>query len=171
MTQGTHYEEAFAAALSRHGIAYTSLNQQEKALKAGVLLKSFDYIIYPQEGRRLLVDVKGRKISRRAYEHQRLEQTWATRDDIASLEQWEALFGSDYAAILVFAYWLTGQEEPLLPFHEEVEHFQGRDYSFWLIGLRDYQREMRPRSRRWGTVYVPLRRFVQLAKPMKGYCW
>jgi hypothetical protein len=169
--QGTHYERAFESLLCRRKVTYVALNQHEKALMGGAHLKSFDYIVHPREGRRLLVDVKGRKISRHSYERGRLEQTWATHDDVESLEQWETLFGQDYAAVLVFAYWLDDKDQLSLPLDQDVEHYQGRDYAFWVIGLRDYQREMRHRSSRWGTVSVPSRRFIHLAKPLADYPW
>lgn len=145
-------------------------------------IKSFDLVLYPgtPEGENLLVEVKGRRIpprtlsptARHSSPHRpqgrpksRLE-SWATEDDIRSLQVWEALFGQGFAATLVFVYWC--EEEPPAPLFEEIFEFQGRWYSIRAIRVRDYARRMRPRSLRWRTVHLAQADFDQLSGPLCG---
>ena len=59
---------------------------------AGPALKSFDFVVYGQSGN-LLIDIKGRQATvGRSGGLGRLE-SWVTEDDVASLRQWEQLFG------------------------------------------------------------------------------
>lgn len=156
-------------------------------------IKSFDLVIYPAIADRtsaastdnLLVEVKGRRIAPRALRRLRDEQphlpmtsaatstrgrpksrldSWATEDDIRSLQIWETLFGPGFAAVLVFVYWC--EEQPPEPLFEEIFEYHGRWYAVRAIRVRDYAARMRPRSLRWRTVHLSQMDFDQLSGPL-----
>ena len=159
MAGGTHYERAFEGVLRERGIRYAAVDQSQKALLRGERVKSFDFVLYPQRGRGILVDVKGRKLSRKALARGRFEQTWVTAADVEGLGRWEEVFGDGYLAALVFAYWVV----------DEPEQDGERDYVFVVAELSGYQRLMRQRSRSWQTVHVPVRAFAGLARPLEAF--
>ena len=139
---GTHYENAFESYLQARSMRYVRLDQVRKAVFSGSGIKSFDFIVYPEGGNRhLLVDVKGRKMPFEAYQKGVGTESWVTVDDVEGLKGWEEVFGEDYQAVFVFAYWLVrggdGQEagEPGLGWFEDLFSFAGRDYVFWVVGL------------------------------------
>lgn len=159
------------------------------AAAAAATLKSFDFVVYGSGGN-LLVEVKGRKVARRrrvsagtgASDEQRGRagapggqlrgpgrtrlETWVTRDDVESLRVWEGLFGEGFTAVFAFVYWCE-ELPPGALFEEYVEH-EGRSYAIRCIGRADYERCMRPRSPRWGTVHLTPDSFDRLSRPLAG---
>ncbi|MCU0688246.1 MAG: HYExAFE family protein [Phycisphaerales bacterium] len=169
------------------------------------VLKSFDFVIYaggraegtargagacaaPSSGGasgsggavNLLVDVKGRKITRRTLARRtpagalmappprtRLEN-WATLDDIASLRTWEGLFGPGFASALVFVYWC--EEQPPDALFHEVFDFEGRWYAMRSVLIGHYAALMRTRSPRWRTVDLRAADFDRISQPL-GPAW
>lgn len=128
-------------------------------------LKSFDFVVYAT-GRNLLVDVKGRMFgspgSKNPQSSRRLE-SWVTMDDVESLLQWQALFGSDFQAVFVFAYCLRQQPPDAL--FEELFTFGERWYALREVTLADYQAAMVTRSTKWQTVHVPAEAFDRISRP------
>lgn len=163
MNQGRHYERAFENYLHYHRIGYVSLDQAQQAAFAGVKIKSFDFLVYPPTGPRLIVDVKGRKCSIKRFRAGRFGETWITADDLQGLQAWLRVFGPGYRGLLVFAYWLFDADVPEPA--EHLHHHEMRDYLFIAIDLTDYQRHARPRSPGWKTVYLPVADFTRLAVP------
>jgi len=146
------------------GWPYVVVDEAKKAVFANVSIKSFDFLVYSDVGANLLVDVKGRKFpdsagpaggSSRAWEN------WVTREDVESLREWEEIFGKDFLAIFVFAYWLQGPPQRA-PF-EDVHFFRKRHYAFRAIPLRDYAAAGRPRSAKWQTLSMPAAAFRKTA--------
>ena len=167
-----HYEQAFEAYLRDRRIPYVSVNEARKALlpetprlSGDDRLKSFDFVIYG-EGSNLLVEIKGRKIARKAGGHATRSslQNWVTEEDVRSLSTWEGLFGDGFEAALVFVYWCD-DEPPSGLFQEVIEHRE-RWYAVRAITVTDYRRRMRVRSRRWGTVSIPAEAFERLSQPL-----
>jgi hypothetical protein len=155
-----HYEAAFEDYLRSRGLPYVAVDETKKAIFADASVKSFDFLVYSSVGANLLVDVKGRKFpdsgkgsrgSSRAWEN------WITRQDVEGLGQWEQVFGRDFRAVLVFAYWLQGPVQRA-PF-EDVHIFGERNYGFVGIGLDRYVAGARPRSAKWETITMPTREF------------
>ncbi len=105
--RGAHYERAFESCLQQRQIPYVAVDQAKKAVFAGAKIKSFDFILYPRQGPKILADVKGRKVASRSFLRGRGAETWTSRDDVAGLQAWEQVFGSEYLAAFIFAYWLT----------------------------------------------------------------
>lgn len=175
---GTHYEHAFECYLQTQNIPYIAVDQSQKAVFAGAKLKSFDFILYPSRRPRILVDVKGRKVSSRSFFRGGGIESWTTRDDVTGLQAWEEIFGNEYLAAFVFAYWLT--EPPPKPYpnsarsapvslqpglFDDIFHYQERKYAFWGVELSGYRLRMKQRSPKWNTVYVPRKSFRQTARP------
>lgn len=144
-------------------------------------LKSFDFVLYGQ-GLNLLVEVKGRRIARprrrtgaRTIPGPSLEikppprarlDSWVTYDDIESLTRWQALFGPEFEAALVFVYWCD--EQPPDALFEEIYEHRGRWYAIRAVTLGAYARVMKIRSPRWRTVHVPSAIFERISQPLAG---
>jgi hypothetical protein len=161
--RSVHYEAAFEGYLREKKIPYVAVDEAKKALFAGTKLKSFDFVVYSQNGPNLLVDVKGRQAktnsTRRGFE------SWTTERDIDDLIQWQQVFGEGFQAVLAFIYWI---EPPMLP---EPGMFEFRDRWYLLMGidLSEYRNHMRRRSAKWETVCLSADDFRQLARPLETW--
>ena len=163
--RNTHYERAFEDLLQQRGIPYVAVDQAQKAVFSGASIKSFDFIVYPNRGPKILADVKGRKCPWRQFQRGRWGETWITKDDLDGLHRWEEVFGPDYLAAFVFAYWLFDGDLPAQT-NGAVHRFAQRDYAFVVAELTAYHLRSRCRSPRWHTVYVPAAKFGDLAQPL-----
>ncbi|MGE3107196.1 MAG: HYExAFE family protein [Phycisphaerales bacterium] len=138
-------------------------------------LKSFDFVIYGQDGN-LLIDIKGRRVSARGRMDEsgrggarvsgqgrsRLE-CWVTEDDIRSLSHWQGLFGDGFQAAFVFVYWCL--EQPPDALFQEIFEYRGRWYALRAVTIEAYQQAMKPRSQRWRTVDLPTAAFERVSQP------
>jgi hypothetical protein len=158
-----HYEAAFEDYLRQKGLPYIAVDEAKKALFAGAKLKSFDFVVYRPQGKNLLVDVKGRKLS----ETTASLQNWTTREDIDDLRQWQDIFGEGFTAMFLFMYHWPGTPEtaPL----KDMLMFQEKWYGMLAISVPDYREFMKPRSEAWGTVHLPMKEFRRLAKPFEEW--
>jgi hypothetical protein len=168
-----HYEQAFEHYLRANRVPYIAVDEAKKALlppgEVHRSLKSFDFVVYRETGN-LLIDVKGRMygspssagVSRSALTRRRFE-SWVTEDDVASLERWQELFGTEFRSAFVFLYCLRQQPPDAL--FEEVFSFNDRWYALREVDLADYCSVMVPRSSRWATVHVPAADFERISQP------
>lgn len=166
-----HYDAAFEDYLRAKGWPYVAVDEAKKAIFAGVSIKSFDFVVYSSSGPNLLVDVKGRKFpdgirgakrgASRAWEN------WITRQDVEGLSEWEKVFGTDFTAALVFAYWLQGPPQRS-PFGD-VHLFRRRHYAFMVVRLVDYVAAARPRSEKWQTIAMPVAEFVKRSADVASF--
>jgi hypothetical protein len=161
--RSVHYEAAFEGYLRDRGVPYVSVDEAKKALFEHSKLKSFDFVVYSKAGPNLLVDIKGRQCSTNSA--RRSLQTWATREDVDDLAQWEQVFGDGFRALFGFVYWI---DPPLAP---EAGMFLFRDRWYWMFGidLSEYRQRMRNRSEKWKTVSLPAQDFRELARPIEGW--
>jgi hypothetical protein len=161
-----HYEAAFESYLQAKGWPYVLVDEAKKAVFANVSIKSFDFLVYSSARQNLLVDIKGRKFPDAgrglAAQSSRAWENWVTREDVESLREWENIFGEDFRAVLVFAYWLQGQPERS-PF-EDVHFFRQRYYAFAAVGVTEYAAAIRPRSAKWQTVAMAPGAFSRMAR-------
>jgi len=182
-----HYEVAFEDYLRSRRIPYVAVDEAKKALLPGGshlalsstgTVKSFDFVLYG-ESTNLLVEIKGRRIPRRARTGSRKRisdgllfhrpparsnlQNWVTRDDVESLRTWERLFGPAFEAVFVFVYWCDDQPPDAL--FQEVFENREKWYALRSVPVGDYARAMRTRSERWRTVHVPTGTFEQISRP------
>jgi hypothetical protein len=160
-----HYEAAFEDYLRSKGLPYVAVDEAKKAIFAGASIKSFDFLVYSTCGPNLLVDVKGRKFpdsaAGRSRGASRAWENWVTRQDVEGLAEWEKVFGPDFQAVLVFAYWLQGPPQRS-PF-EDVHVYKQRHYAFVGVTLADYVTAARPRSAKWQTIAMPSGLFARRA--------
>ena len=161
--RNVHYEAAFEAFLRHRGIPYVAVDEAKKALFSTAKLKSFDFVVYSKNSHKLLVDVKGRRLSNRGT--RRGFETWAEEQDVTDLAQWEQVFGDGFRAILTFVYWI---DPPLSP---EPGMFEFRDRWYLMLGidLAEYRNHMRRRSVKWETVALPAEDFRSLARPLESW--
>jgi len=169
--RNVHYEAAFEDYLRVKGWPYVAVDEAKKAVFAGALVKSFDFLVYSASGANLLVDVKGRKFPGAASKAKpgpsRAWENWVTREDVEGLRKWARIFGDDFTPVFVFAYWLQGTPRKT-PF-EDVHLFRRRHYAFMAASLSDYAAAAKDRSAKWGTITVPKARFVRMAKDIAAF--
>lgn len=166
-----HYEAAFEDYLRARGCPYVAVDETKKAIFGAATIKSFDFLVYSESGPNLLVDVKGRKfpdgIAGKKRGASRAWENWITDQDADGLTQWEKIFGGDFKAVLVFAYWLQGPPQRA-PF-QDVHLFRGKHYAFVGIPLADYLSASRRRSEKWGTINVPSAEFARSARDIASF--
>ena len=165
--RNVHYEAAFEDYLRCREWPYVAVDEAKKSSFAGAGLKNFDFLVYSTAGANLLVDVKGRKfpdtsVPGRRGGGVRAWENWVTRDDIEGLARWEQVFGVEFAAVLVFAYWLQGPPGRS-PFGD-VHFYRKRHYAFLAVTLADYGAAAVARSAKWRTLTMPTRKFRAAAR-------
>lgn len=157
-----HYERAFENWLIDHQIPYVHCEEHHRLGPVDPSVKNFDFLLRPDSGRKILVEVKGRTFGGATLAGMAGLECWVTRDDIKSLQTWSKAMGADHEAILVFAYRVI-QADVDFDGHEALTVGPDR-YVFFCLRLEDYARRMRDRSRKWRTVTLAaadFRRFVQ----------
>jgi hypothetical protein len=160
-----HYESAFEDYLRSQKIPYVAVDEKRRALAQEASIKSLDFIVYSAEGPNLLIDVKGRTEIFDIPNRSRRWESWATREDIDGLHQWQELFGEGFSSCLVFAYQLP--PDSISNNLEKVFEFKDNLYAFYLVHVNDYRDKMKPRSDSWQTVFLHQQDFQQLRKPVE----
>ncbi len=176
-----HYERAFTAMLTDHGVPYVAVDEARRAVLPGEqaplatieagerrTLKAFDYVLYGTPN--LLVELKGRRLPAGST---RLEN-WVTDDDVDSLRRWRAMFGEGYTACFVFVYECGGMPLPFAqqppgphgPSMEDAWTFRDRWYALRAIDVEAYAAHMRVRSARWRTVCLARADFERVSGPL-----
>ena len=173
MQRSVHYESAFEDYLRSKGWPYVAVDESRKAILGKAAVKSFDFLVYSSAGPNLLCDVKGRKFlaagggggpgmpKGRAWEN------WITRQDVEGLREWQKVFGADFVAVLVFAYWLQGPPQRA-PF-SDVHLYGQNHYAFVCVELENYVASAHPRSAKWETITVPGGRFGKMVKDVGSF--
>lgn len=162
--RGNHYDVAFEAFLRDRRTPYVAVDEHRRALLEHASLKSMDFIVYSQRTPNLLVDVKGRKFPSGGTDAGHKWENWATAEDLPALLQWQTVFGRDFRAVLVFAYYIV--DERARDEFESLFDFRSRTYAFYGVWADDYQSAMQTRSASWQTVSVPSRAFRELRSPI-----
>jgi len=166
-----HYEAAFEDYLRARGWPYVAVDEAKKAIFGAAAVKSFDFLVYSQSGPNLLADVKGRKfpdaVPGRKRGASRAWENWITKQDADGLAEWEKVFGGNFEAVLVFAYWLQGppQRSPFA----DVHVFQQKHYAFAAVRLAEYLAAARPRSAKWQTLAVPAEQFAKMSRDIASF--
>ena len=166
MKDHVHYEAAFEDYLRSQQIPYVAVDEAKKAVFRDARLKSFDFIVYSSSQTNWLADIKGRRwIPRRAGRKPAWEN-WITQADLEGLRQWEEVFGTGFAGLLVFAYLLEPHAQP----PPEVLHvYRDQRYVFAGVPLEAYALHARLRSPKWETVNMPTREFARHVRPMRDW--
>jgi hypothetical protein len=165
MDRSNHYESAFEGYLQAQRLCYVAVDETRRAWLGQSRVKNLDFIVYGGSGARLLVDVKGRRYpTGPPGKRRRVWECWSTRDDVEGLLRWEALFGSGFRGVLVFAYHIL-PEIAILDDVPDLWEWHGRRYLLRAVAADAYCQAMRSRSPRWGTVSLPGAIFRELARP------
>lgn len=169
MDRSNHYESAFEAYLQRHRLCYVAVDETRRPILGASPVKSLDFIVFGEGGSRLVVDVKGRRFpAGRAGKQRRVWECWSTREDIDGLRRWVDLWGAGYQGLLVFSYHILPCVE-LSADTEDVWTWRGRRYLLRAMEINEYQRFMRVRSPKWGTVTLPREAYRSLVRPLSHY--
>ncbi|MFO0845579.1 MAG: HYExAFE family protein [Gemmataceae bacterium] len=169
MDRTNHYELAFESYLQARRLAYVAVDETRRALLDDVPVKSLDFLVFGRDGSRLVIDVKGRRFpGGPADQPRRVWECWSVRDDVDGLDRWAMLAGADYRGLLVFAYLLHPSVE-LAPTTPDLHVYRGRRYLFRAVDIVEYRDRMRERSRRWGTVDLPISEFRAIVRPFDDF--
>jgi len=165
-----NYEQAFENWLADNKVQHVAVDQHRRRIFARSKIKSFDFIVYPQNRSLVITDVKGRKFKGASLSGLRGIQCWVTMEDIRGLLHWQEIFssqGSGCEPVFVFAY--EFEKIDVETDGVEVYDFGGRKYVFYAISLEDYREFMKLRSPKWQTVTLPVAKFRQLAVEAKDF--
>ena len=106
MKEGTpnHYEKAFAGWLIENQVEFVSTADQHKPVFENSQLKSFDFLLCPRDGRKIIAEVKGRHFKGTTLANLSRLECWVTTGDVDGLAAWQKTLGPDYEACFIFAY-------------------------------------------------------------------
>jgi hypothetical protein len=169
MDRSNPYEAAFEGYLKAQGLCYIAVDETRRAYLGETPVKNLDFIVLGATGARLLIDVKGRQFPGGPDHKPRyVWENWSTRDDIDGLGNWLRLFGPEYLALFVFMYEI--RPTVMLP-DDTPDVWQFRDATYLLraIQLADYQKHLKVRSPKWGTVGLAGADFRRLVRPFHYY--
>jgi hypothetical protein len=168
MDRSNHYEAAFEGYLQWHRLCYIGVDENRRSFLGERRIKSLDFLVATEHGTKWLIDVKGRRYpAGRKERPRRIWECWSTQEDVVSMQQWAERFGDGSRALFVFMYHLM-PFAPAVAVEEELWTWHGRRYLLRAVLVDDYQRWMRPRSPKWGTVMLPSAVFRQLARPFSA---
>ena len=159
-----HYEKAFENWLIDNHIEYVHAGDQHKPVFEHSELKSFDFLLCPSSGKKIIAEVKGRHFKGVTLQGLARLECWVTTDDVDGLAAWQKTLGGDYEATFVFAY--RAQNVDVDFDGREVFDFNDDRYLFLAVRLADYIRYMKQRSPKWKTVNLPAEKFRLCAKPV-----
>ena len=169
MDRSNHYEVAFEAYLRQKGVGFLAVDEAKRSLLGGDSIKSLDFVVVGPETAKLVVDVKGRKFPGGPAEKPRkVWQNWSTRDDVDGLSRWASIFGPEFRGVLAFIYHILPIVE-LPPGTPDLFTFRDRNYLMRGIEVEDYQRLMKPRSEKWGTVALSVECFRSCVQPFSAF--
>jgi hypothetical protein len=169
MDRGNHYETAFEAYLRDRRLGYVAVDESRRSSLADEPVKSIDFIVYGSGGSKLLVDIKGRKFPGKSKgKLRRIWQNWVEEDDVEGLERWQASFGPEYRALLVFAYYILPEVE-MRRGTADVWVWRGRRYLMRAVPVIDYRQHMRVRSPKWRTVHLPMAVYRDVVRPLRVF--
>lgn len=162
-----HYERAFQNWLIDHRIKHTALNNQNAIEFGHKGIKSFDFLLELENGKKILAEVKGRRFKGISFEKLSSLECWVTAGDIDGLTQWSEILGSDFKALFVFTYKIENIDVDFDG--KEVFEFDSNRYIFFCISLEDYRKFMKQRSPKWQTVTLPADKFREYAVSLADF--
>lgn len=162
-----HYEWAFENWLIDHRIPYVHSEEHHRPGPVEGSVKNFDFLLQPESGRKIIVEVKGRTFSGTTLAGLSGLECWVTRDDVKSLRTWQRALGIDHEAVFVFAYRIM-QADVDFDGHQTLVLGPDR-YVFFCIAVEDYARRMRLRSPKWGTMSLTTEDFRRHARGLEAF--
>ncbi len=156
-----HYEQAFENWLKDSRIQYVAADEHERATVSRRKVKTPDFLLYPNDGRTIIAEVKGRKFQGKSLEKLAGFECWVTREDVDGLGRWQEVLGAGHEAVFVFAYRIENVDVDFDG--RDVFEFGAGRYLFFCIRLDDYRLYMKRRSPKWQTVTLPAEEFRRCA--------
>ncbi len=156
-----HYERAFENWLLDNRIPYERSDDSKRAHFGCSDIKSFDFLVEPSAGRRIIAEVKGRTFKGICPAKMAGFESWVTREDVESLGRWREILGQGHQAVFVFAYRIENIDVDFDGM--DVLDFDDSRYLFFCVKLEDYRRFMQRRSPKWQTVTLPAEKFRETA--------
>ncbi len=165
MDRTNPYEAAFEGYLKANGLCFVGVDESRRAMLGDTPVKNLDFVVLGEKGAKLLVDVKGRQFPGGKPDQPKYTwESWSTQEDITGLTQWTSLFGPGYTALFVFMYRL-GPGVAIDPSTPDLWRFREETYLLRGVALDEYQANMKIRSPKWGTVYLPSAVFQRIVRP------
>ena len=159
-----HYERAFESWLIDNHIEYVPAGDQHKPVFERSSLKSFDFLLCPASGRKIIAEVKGRHFKGTTLANLSRLECWVTTEDVDGLVDWQKTLGPDYDAAFIFAYKV--QKVDVDFDGREVFDFDEGHYLFLGVRLADYIKYMKQRSPKWKTINLSAEKFRLCARPV-----
>jgi hypothetical protein len=156
-----HYERAFENWLFDNSIQHIVIDERKRSALGRANLKSFDFLLYPPNGRTIIAEVKGRAFKGTSFAGLAGFECWVTADDIDSLAGWQQVFGASHTAVFVFAYKIENIDVDFDG--REVFDYNADRYVFFAVTLDDYRKFMKRRSPKWRTLTLPAHKFKDCA--------
>jgi len=152
-----HYERAFENWLIDNHIKYVKIDEHKKAVFGKSKIKSFDFLLYPPNGKIIIAEVKGRIFKGTSLAKLTNLECWVTTDDVDGLYKWQKVFGANHQAIYVFTYMIENIDVDYDG--RDDFYYDSKRYVFFCIRMDDYRQFMKQRSPRWQTVTLPADKF------------
>jgi hypothetical protein len=159
-----HYERAFGNWLIENQVEFVAASDQHKPVYEKSDLKSFDFLLCPRGGRKIIAEVKGRRFKGTTLAGLSRLECWVTTEDVDGLSAWQKTLGPDYDSAFIFAYNVQNIDVDFDG--REIFDYDENHYLFLAITLSDYIKFMKQRSPKWKTVTLPADRFRQCARPV-----
>jgi hypothetical protein len=154
-----HYELAFERWFSCNNIRHIVINERKRSAPGRANLKSFNFLLYPPNGRTIIAEVKGRAFKGASFAGLAGFEYWVTADDVDSLAGWQQVFGAGHAVVFVYKI-----ENIDVDFDgREVFDYNADRYVFFAVVLNDYRKLMKRRSLKWRTLTLPACKFRDCA--------
>jgi hypothetical protein len=159
-----HYEKAFENWLIDSRVEYVAAGDQHKPVFEKSNLKSFDFLVCPRSGKKIIAEVKGRRFKGTTLAGLPRLECWVTTEDVDGLAAWQKTLGLDYDATFIFAYKVQNIDVDFDG--REVFDFDDGRYLFLAVRLADYIKYMKQRSPKWRTVTLSAENFRLCARPV-----
>ena len=156
-----HYERAFENWLIDNGIRYEAVDEHKRASFGPDGVKSFDFLLYPQQRETIIAEVKGRTFKGSSLAGLAGLECWVTAEDVEGLVKWQQALGTGHQSTFVFVYRIDNVDVDSDGW--ELFDYDSNRYAFFCIRLDDYRKFMKRRSPKWQTVTLPAEKFRQCA--------
>jgi hypothetical protein len=156
-----HYERAFENWLLDNRIEYEKVDEHKRTAFGHADIKSFDFLLYPQNCPTFIAELKGRTFKGTSMAKLSGFECWVTIEDIEGLTRWQRVFDKGHQAIFVFVYRIQNIDVDFDG--RNYFDFDSHKYVFFCVKLEDYRRCMKRRSPKWQTVTLPADKFRQFA--------
>ena len=160
-----HYEKAFGNWLIENQVEFVAAADQHKPVFEHSDLKSFDFLLCPATGKKIIAEVKGRHFKGTTLTGLARLECWVTTEDVDGLAAWQKTLGQGYEAVFIFAYRLQNIDVDFDG--REIFDFNDDRYMFLAVRLADYIKYMKQRSPKWRTVTLSAEKFRLNARPVK----